>query len=266
MTIVLLGCSEGSFQGASNKTKGTPAPEQTPVIKEEHEPDGGDVEEQQPEQSNGSTEPEGDDPVEVTCANGERQQKSLNITFPASTATCPWGVEGNLAAVDAKFQARIEQEQSISLPRDAILCSVQFSFPTQTIKYDDHILLTLGDVVLMGSIDFPTRAKFDKNEDGHPIYSWTKLRGLGFTMNEQNKPDYSYCIDGKGTCQVPKTETSGSIRLKIKDETIQSLVESARKKNIAHKFKLITVGDDNSEKDCKHAAITFDVAAEYVMP
>jgi hypothetical protein len=152
--------------------------------------------------------------------------------------------------------ARVEQEERLALPPGAEICSLAFTFPSRPIRYDDNLLVTANDILLMSSPDYTS--SLAEAEPGLFRYDWDAIRGGSVT----SYPASPYCIGGSDSCVVPATETIGAFRLKVDDERAQAI--AARTPGTLT-FKLVTTGDNNPERDCAHSAITFDVTAAYVV-
>lgn len=204
-------------------------------------------------------------PQEVidACAKYPMQKDVQAIVFPAATAQCQWGVNGNLPFpdIDDVITARVEQNASLEFPTKAVICGIDFDFPTdpknRTIRYDDEILLTFNGVVLASSYDYSYL--FAKSGSDLSLYDFSKLAGQHYVQSDGKHP---YCLGGD--CVVPMTQTTGVWGLSIADALTAQLSADAIKKS-SFNFSLITIGDNNPSTDCMQTGLQFNVHRRYVI-
>lgn len=195
----------------------------------------------------------GETDVIPSCANA-LQTKIITVNFN-SINDCKWSQGGNLEKKNGYIQARYEEPVNLDIPSGATLCDLEMDFPEQPFTYDDHVILTLNDRILMN-----TGSDMHKylNSDGSGyIYDWSKLAGKSQDVGETKL----YC-NGNSTCNVPNTEQNGKILIDIPKSTIQQIVTMAPQS--VNQIKMITTGD-NDAGDCNHTPISFTVKASYHM-
>lgn len=201
-----------------------------------------------------------EEPVAPTCENTKNQSIKMPIYFKNPSVTCEFGKNGNLSRLDRYHRARTEQSQKFPLLGIGKVCDVKFNFPEQNLFYDDEVLFTFNDVLLMASKDFSSRFAMTNNLR---IYDWTKIRGIDHLESNVGP----YCIGselGKGSCSIPPTETLGTVKLNIDQSLISQLTDRAIATNAAE-FKWITLGD-NDDSDCQHSDISFEIEIQYIAP
>ena len=201
----------------------------------------------------------------VDCnKNTQTLFKEFVIENPINTNTssCPFGQADNLGRRNEYFQARIEQSKKFELPKDAVLCNVQFAFPEQAFNYDDHFVFSLNNNVLASSYKFTSLV----SQNNLLKYDWANIRGKKWDSSVEG----IYCANGDGIksslCSFPKTEQQGSIKLEFAPQVFQKIfinhANSSLESNM-HEFKWVTIGD-NDDFDCEHTSIRFSVLVTYV--
>jgi hypothetical protein len=201
--------------------------------------------------------------VKTNCKTGVIKRSLASINFEKPKYTCEWGVNGNLEKKNGYFQARIEQSSQINLPKGAIICDAEFKFQKQSMRYDDHFILTMNNILLASSYDFTgvfSKDKFLYN------YDWSKMAGMYWDNSKELYGLDSYCVgrdEWKSSCNWPQTDTNGEIDLQFPFEVIQNI--SAKNINSSStSLKFITIGD-NDEWDCEHSDIQFSIEIDYVI-
>ena len=145
--------------------------------------------------------------------------------------------------------ARIVQEESITLPEGSIICAAKVKSATSSIRYDDHLVFTLNEYIIFSTGDAGTQ----NSKDGLPLYDWMDYRDKKLTGD-------NVCL---GPCEIPKTETRGAFSINIPDNKSRIIGLNLRNEN-SLKFKLITMGEDDSKIDCKHDPVDFEVEIDYI--
>ena len=232
----------------------------------------------------GSTQDDRETIVKKVCEPGNTVTKTQTIHFEnprnenSPKKSCNWGVGGNEGnenlrqstssdpvgdinrETEDKFTARVEQKVDLDLPDRAVICDMDFDFPTQNMKYDDHMFFLYDDVVLAATK--PIDHLLSK-ESGMSIYDWTRLVMKPWKISDSVA--YTYCLgldSGNATCQWPKSMEQGQIKLDYSPATLQRVTA----RNLArqqHSFTMITTGDNNPDSDCQHSAVTFKVTFKY---
>jgi hypothetical protein len=204
------------------------------------------------------------DQVRKACENGNYTEKNVAVKFPNPRTpdpklTCAWSQGGNLGLLDGHFQARVEQNVEFDLPVGSKICDMAFSFPDQSMKYDDHIFLAFDDALLAAS--YPVDDRLPKSSAGIMTYSWSSLVGTTWPLGNFA---YVYCLgkdEGKSSCHWPETETQGTISMNF-DPTILQTITARNIGRTIHQFKFITTGDNDST-DCQHEPLEFSVRVRY---
>jgi hypothetical protein len=114
-----------------------------------------------------------------------RKTDTLKVNIPkndpkVAANRCPFGVADNnpVAGGNGKFSARIERRFDVKIPVDRTVCSMKASSPEQTLEYDDQIILTLNDYVLISSGGLPMEChplsrtlsiKVEQNANTHAV-------------------------------------------------------------------------------------------------
>lgn len=186
-----------------------------------------------------------------SCANA-LQTKLITVAFN-STNDCNWGKEGNGPKLNGYMQARFEESVDLAIPANATLCDMEMDFPQQSFVYDDHVILTLNNRILMNT-GSDMHKYLDVDGSGY-IYDWSKLA----LKSQDVGGTHLYC-NGGSTCNVPNTEQKGQILIDIPKTTIQKIVTMAPQS--VNRIKMITTGD-NDTGDCNHTPISFTVKASY---
>ncbi|MEZ4742012.1 MAG: hypothetical protein R3B45_06155 [Bdellovibrionota bacterium] len=226
----------------------------------------------------GEPEPVTEESLAKKCLGTEVKTYTQTITFSEPEKSCDWNQNGNLDIKQAVVTARYRQDQALSMPEGAVLCSMSMDSLAdgtdqgQYMYYDDEIFLTFNDYILAAS---QSNAKyFETTKDGFLIYDWKKLVGTTYSQT----PD-PYCIgkaEGLGRCEIPKTETKGVMKVEFDDKIIQKIaVASGANQGDGSaptsvdlnkfKFSFITTGDNDTKIDCKHSKFEFKVATKYVL-
>lgn len=194
-----------------------------------------------------------------------RKTASFSVVLGPTLPPCLFGIPPNLPAINGFVTARKERTYPLTqLPPAAEICSLTMESVPGPLSYDDGLFLTLNDAVLMAS-HLNLYWHFPMMTQGFRRFDWPALRGKSYLTND-NIPT---CLDaGKpgAQCFVPPTESSGQIRLKFLDSSIQKVSRWAASKGEPLALKLVVTGDDNPEKDCRTSPIVMNVTATYAAP
>ena len=197
---------------------------------------------------------------QVACVNGEYpscpepQPATELVEIPYLDPNCPFGQADNLGWVGGAVAARVEQEVPFTFPEDRVICSIALSGASDDFYYDDHIILTLNDVVLISSLDI--LGNFEV-QNGLPIYSWDAIVGSSAGGASH------VCLPGATVCQMPGTQQNGQVSLAFDEQTSDLLVQTGQ--GLSHKFTAIVTGDDNPDVDCHHNGLTIAVEYTYLL-
>lgn len=192
--------------------------------------------------------------VIAACASGSRQRLSKNYLFPKPAMTCEWEKAGNLAPRDHYFQARIEQDEALSLPVGSIICDVKFNFDRQQFLYDDHFVLAFNGAVIASSYNFENVLV---RRFGILRYDWTNVAGMYWDHDAEG----TFCVLG-GSCVWPDTDVSGTINMSYESIVFQRIMAEDLMRN-EHSLKFVSIGD-NDDNDCEHSDVSFGLVVEYV--
>ena len=217
--------------------------------------------------------------LKTLCANAANV-KSLKqaIKFPKPAQSCQWNTGGNLPLPTENliFSARNEQKEAVTLPDGALLCDMRFNFPASTtMLYDDEIILSFNNIVMMSSQDFVRPGELEK-KDGLVGYDWDKIKGKPYQKDQ--RPVFFVDAACGADCALPPTETVGAAKLKVLPDTVRKISlatgvqfspdaggaaqpSTARTKQ---EFSFITIGDNDPGLDCLHQEFGFEVEIKYV--
>ena len=205
----------------------------------------------------------GDIEVEAnTCINGtwtgcpELETATLSLTLPESDTDCSWNQNGNIGPGSALVAARIEESFELAIPDDVSVCSLALSAESLDIYYDDEFILGFNDVPLLSSLDW--FHQFDV-EDGLPRYEWSSI--VGTSHNDFG--DGPSCIEGAVDCALPRTETTGPLRLTLDQGLERALMAEANALG-RYEVLVVTTGDNDEDLDCRHSELTLSVQYSFV--
>ncbi len=193
------------------------------------------------------------------------------VFFPA-IKSCPWNKSENLGALNGSIQARVEQYQDVAFPKLSRVCGIKFNFPTQSMQFDDEIILTFGKYVVGSSQNYGNGYRgedrgFAIDADGYQTYSWVGQHGLRELFYDHGVTP-KFCLPHT-TCAMPLTETEGNMSINIPDaEAIRLGLKSGIQFDSAAASQAIKIGftttGDNDDSDCSHLDFKFDVTFNYV--
>lgn len=198
------------------------------------------------------------------CGREAPQVQQQSLAFPDPGVTCDFGNQGNLGRINRVNTARAEQVVLLNLPADADLCEIEFAPSTQSMKYDDEILLTLNHVVVASSSDFSSLFQV---VDGFVRYDWSRL--VNTVQLKSLGPQSNYCAgraSGEGSCSIPKTETLGTMSLTLAPDLLKRMWiadKASRESGVKPFVSFITLGD-NDTNDCRHDGFALDITLKYV--
>ncbi|MBC7532377.1 MAG: hypothetical protein H7318_12430 [Oligoflexus sp.] len=195
------------------------------------------------------------DKLKAACMSGVKKTMKQSIHFP-EVQHCTWSANGNLGRLDAHVQAIEGQKATIELPLNAQLCELGIGSVATTIQYDDFMLLTLNNQVLLSSNkDLLQGLQADQAQS----FAWDFSKVRGKAINFDAAP---YCLGDASLCKVPVTDVQGSFQFSIDPSSLGKVAAaSPNKKNL--EFALFATGD-NDDRDCWHTAFTLDFTLNYV--
>ena len=220
--------------------------------------------------------------VKVTCENSVVVEQSIQINF-ADTRALNNNDNCKNRPVLADMRPELNnvinaytiESQKFSLPPNTILCGLDIKqVNNANFYYDDHVFLLLNRNVLMSSYPYHAERNFEKLTGNFKYdifqFDWNKLQEAPQYDNlKDNYPEYCLGADGdpalneKTDCVVPTSQEVGLFSLKLADKLTQELYFHAKDSKIFD-FELVTTGDDNTSKDCRHTALEMSVAIKYV--
>lgn len=233
------------------------------------------------------------DNANTTCteaiSKGTLQTITRSISFPAAIE-CDFNEEGTSASQlnavgngprqDGKVRARREQYSDLRLDQPGILCDLDFSFPSQTMQYDDEIFLLLNNYVLMASTNYSDQSGESRyagglktNSIGFQTYKWLGENSL-YNLHYAHAVTPKYCLGLNSStpnynerCNIPKTENEGQLKLDIPESHIINLglasqLNYPQEANPLFRFGFVTTGD-NDNGDCEHSEYSFSVTIKY---
>ena len=177
----------------------------------------------------------------------EHESATLDLVLPESDAECSWGQDGNIDPGSALIAARIEESFELAIPNDVSVCSLALSAESLDIYYDDEFILGFNDVPLLSSLDW--FHQFD-TQDGLPRYEWSSI--VGTSHNDFGGGPS--CIEGAIDCALPRTETTGELKLSLDEGLERALMAEANASN-RYEVLVVTTGDNDAGLDCRHSEI-----------
>lgn len=204
----------------------------------------------------------GSEAWKLACASSEVTQLNTTLRFPELPLgqSCAFASDDKLSRKDGYIRAYDRQFQDIELPEGAQLCSFQLQPTPGTLRYDDEMIFTLADTVLLATKDY---TEFFPQQDIFYQFSWEKLRNTVYNQFE-DRP--LYCLGaelGLSRCELPPTDTTGTMALEFSDEVAKRLAVLLKSEKRL-RFSWITIGD-NDDSDCRHTPLEIDVTASYLL-
>ena len=196
-----------------------------------------------------------------TCENGvwtdciPISTETTMIQIPSIGPGCRWNQNGNIDHINGAVTARIEQEVPFNLPVQASLCSLSILGVTPNFYYDDHLMLLLNQVPLIGSLNFASQFEV---VNGLPRYDWSRIVG----QRHNQLGDQATCLAGATTCVIPGTQTNGMLDLAFDEMT--NLLLSRTSLTNEHLFTLVVTGDNDPDVDCFHSGFTMQITYDYL--
>ncbi|MBC7659333.1 MAG: hypothetical protein H7249_06455 [Chitinophagaceae bacterium] len=193
--------------------------------------------------------------LKAACTTGTKKTMKQSVRF-AETQKCNWNVDGNLGRLDAHLQAIQGQKASIELPANAQLCELGIGSVATTIQYDDFMILTMNNQVLLSS-NKELLLGMTEDQDAAYVWDFTKARGRAVNFDAP-----SYCLGNGSICNIPVTDTQGSFQFSI-DPSVLGKMAANNASSTKLDFALYATGD-NDDRDCWHTAFTLDFTLNYV--
>jgi len=151
------------------------------------------------------------DGIKDACDSSDKNKRTVKIKSLDPQKECDWNQNSNIATAQAVITARHEAYEDLGLGDDEVLCSMEFSFENQNMRYDDEVSLLFNGRFLMHSRLKETE-HFDK-DDGLILYDWSKIVGKPYD-NTDIFNHIVYCVgesNDSGKCTIPPTEKEGKL-------------------------------------------------------
>ncbi|HET9239078.1 MAG TPA: hypothetical protein VFO10_17600 [Oligoflexus sp.] len=195
------------------------------------------------------------------CSTAAVQHQKEILHFPeiAAGTTCRFANGDNLSRKDGFIRAYLQQNQSITLPKGARLCGFSIEPTDSSMHYDDEMFFLVENRVLMATKDY---TEYFPKDGIFSTFSWESLRNQVYNQFDERG---LYCVggdDGLSECQLPPTDTTGSIELSISAELAANLATLLQNEDVLN-FSWVTTGD-NDDSDCRHTDIKIPVTMHYV--
>ncbi len=210
--------------------------------------------------------------VTDVCESGQKVTKSFQLKFAATDSLTGKVCKMYNNGTDDIIRGYYKQTASVELPQNAVVCKQKLTtLPSSRWSYDDEVILTLNQVVLLASQrEYLWKNAVSKTNpimtqfyDKGFLFDWEKLAALGL-FNNQGKLDTQYCYGGSTDCRIPITQKEGDVSLTLNTKDIAELsLKAIQEKKLT--FDLWVTGDNDPDIDCRHSGITIDGSLEYVI-
>ena len=164
--------------------------------------------------------------------------------------------EGNLHRKDRYLQAREWQTRQVELPENAVICGMEIVSKQDQIQYDDFLIFTIDDRILMLSNNELLRKMPKKDGVYHWDFDAIKGRKYGFDGDR-------YCLGNDSSCIFPGHDKQGSVNFSVGTSAIAA-VSASLQGQTTYNFSAIATGD-NDDEDCWHTDLELDVKIRYVL-
>ena len=170
--------------------------------------------------------------------------------------TCNYSGTGNLCAKQAHLQAQAIQSKSLQLPQNAVLCALEIESSSQEIQYDDFLIFTLDDYLLMLSNDKLLRKMPKKN--GLYVWDFEEIKGREYGFEGDR-----HCLGDSSSCVLPGHDRPGPVNFSVDTESLVKLSDQMKGQQ-NYRFDVIATGD-NDRGDCWHTDLNLNVKIKYVV-
>lgn len=188
------------------------------------------------------------------CNNSGVVQSGKNTVSFASVKECAWNRDGNLGRKDKHYQARMMQSKDMNIPTGAVLCSLDVRSKSDRIHYDDVMLLTINNNVILSSAkDVPGFL----GGGNVPKWDFERVKGKRGDFNSGE-----FCLGQNSRCELPGHDKKGSIAVDFEDGVMLDLASEIGYGS-QKVMNVITLGD-NDKEDCFHSGIELEVQYTYV--
>ena len=196
------------------------------------------------------------------CAEKGQQQISFDVFFDDREG-CTWDSDGNVAATQGDYTARVEELSLVEELGDSVLCTMDWDF-ADDFQYEDDFFLTWNDAVLLANRSSATEEFISWQR--FPIFEWDDIVELEVPDN----PGGAFCAgeeEGEADCEVPRKRNNGSWDGDLVYEPDPTVVHELafRAQTFGQlEIGLITTGD-NDEDDCGHTELDLQITATAVI-
>ncbi|MFK7828000.1 MAG: hypothetical protein AB8G05_27875 [Oligoflexales bacterium] len=202
--------------------------------------------------------------VVYLCQNFPKEQIDQEFFYP-EREDCSWGKKrnknmlgpyDNLWRKNYYLQAREVQSHTLDIPKFAVLCELEVTSHTDdNIQYDDFLVLTLNDYILMLSNHLLLREMPINND----FYFWdfAEIKGKYYEFHGDR-----FCFEGYQNCEFPGHDVPGPVDFFLDTDSLSPLA-SILEKEEELKFNVIATGD-NDDEDCWHTDLYLNIRSNYV--
>ncbi len=195
-----------------------------------------------------------EDLIEYKCGSG-KEVISRTISF-SDPESCLRNEKVRLGPNGDYISAYSRVTDTISLPSNTTICSLDITSTNASVRYDDELLILFGEEDFFIGGANHTKDKLiamGMSSEGNLVkWDYNKHRG---TLNDHK---VGSCADGVTTCTFPRTEVGGSFEMKTSEEWAKSLPFSYKSIDEL-KFHVITTGNQNNSFDCRQSGLTLNI-------
>ncbi|MGE0171134.1 MAG: hypothetical protein AB7T49_00025 [Oligoflexales bacterium] len=177
------------------------------------------------------------------CVTSPKMTRTESITFPSIQTMCDWRNNGNGPGRDFYQHARREEQATVPLNVDEIVCDVTVTAAEET-THNDDLFFVMDKYVLAGDVA-NTVATFDK-VGALPMWSFAKVFN---TRTIEPRQKTNYCIGGPDTCVIDQFGAPFQVNA-MAAQIAPLSVELLEKAEV--NFTLVITGDNHSN-DCVHS-------------
>ena len=210
----------------------------------------------------------------------EQAQQQLTITKMFAWAkkdpakNCRFGdtTLGHQAPRNSYASGRLEETVTVTGLAGQRIVSMTLRTPsgtTSSFKYDDVMMINYKNTVLMASdkrvADYSAGAGGGTTGTTPVTYNWANI--LNKAIDNQTA-QAAWCAPGSSTCVVPKTETVGTLDVRIPDFKGEDALNYPTAPD-ARTFTLVTIGDNDDgtfnngfqtqDTDCQHGEVKVEL-------
>jgi hypothetical protein len=162
-----------------------------------------------------------------------------------------------LGKEDKHHQAIATTIQTVSASPGGTLCGLELSSTVDTLHYDDFLIFTLNDYLLIASHG----AMVDSLEREGNVYKWdfAKVRGQGDDFDQETEV---YCLSqSEGSCTVPGHDEEGPFKFDLASADVAQI--AAQLQGSSQLAFGLSVTGDNDDGDCSHTEFDLSLTLKY---